>query len=1029
MESTERIVRTWMASEDDEVLDELVSEISADRTSLLNVVKALGEYLTSEDDQLRKKGVELLSSVISRCPSEKLNRQTVRVLTTFYGKKLDDSETVIPALKGLIKLVILPCYTSIDAAATIKDVFQYIKMKSFVQSVRFMVYTIIDAVMEKHREVLKAMGEDFISGYINLAEGEKDPRNLMVAFAIARVILIEFDISRHVESLFNITFCYFPITFRPPPNDPYGITTDDLRLALRDCMSATPAFGPLAIPVFLEKLIAGSKATKRDTFQALAVCLPVYGPALARASARKLWSAFKLEVFQPTDSTIEEEALRAIQILVKTVYQGEELALESSEDIQGLARDACEECIQILREPEKSQAKPATKILCSFITTTPSVSRYTVSQAVPHLVRLFLNPDELPNRPAVLLLLSEFVMAARNSMLIDDAIPALFSYKDEVLGAFIVGLKNISSRQAAITGLKGMITTKSLLSDEELGFIVHNVNEVLDTNNDADGHSEEEVDLLGSIAAVALHHIKDQTLPLLFSSLPDVAPSREAVAERAKCWRILSALKVLCVQPELFETLVIRLTTKLDLICIAKEWDSEPSAAYAHSILKTISLTLSTKVDQGHPDVVKYVDRLVPRIFNLFIHSALVPNRASMVATNTRLLQVAGEIITLVIQTLSLQRQEAFARAIFDAFIISGNVKDISEGLQKIPDVAFLPFRETSDKNQRNIVTLFAAAVIPLKKEVKPPVPDLPEFLDELLHWSLSIADDMFQRQAILQLISTMVNKRPEDLSSFLQRKLDYYWPAEVSNPDRPFQNRRNAVEAWIWLSKALLVRNHPLALHFTDKLFEAFGDNQISWDVAKAVGEIAAPDPILTKQHDAVIKVLYAQKFVNNVLPRIISGAKDSAKPQNQTASLVALTALVRSIPKATYAHEVTSLIPLLLRGLDLPDNDIRHNIIDTFLAAAEGDSPEKSMVAEHASTLVTSMLKNCTVENMPSARVRIAALRYLAVLPQVVRYDVLHPHKLTVIRELAKALDDPKRLVRKEAVDARTIWFKYKG
>lgn len=93
------------------------------------------------------------------------------------------------------------------------------------------------------------MGTRFIAGYINLAEGEKDPRNLMVAFAIARVILIEFDISEHVEvskknripfclltilqGMFNILFCYFPITFRPPPNDKYGITTVDLRMALR----------------------------------------------------------------------------------------------------------------------------------------------------------------------------------------------------------------------------------------------------------------------------------------------------------------------------------------------------------------------------------------------------------------------------------------------------------------------------------------------------------------------------------------------------------------------------------------------------------------------------------------------------------------------------------------------------------------------------------------------------------------------------------------------------------------------------
>lgn len=38
--------------------------------------------------------------------------------------------------------------------------------------------------------------------------------------------------------------------------------------------------------------------------------------------------------------------------------------------------------------------------------------------------------------------------------------------------------------------------------------------------------------------------------------------------------------------------------------------------------------------------------------------------------------------------------------------------------------------------------------------------------------------------------------------------------------------------------------------------------------------------------------------------------------------------------------------------------------------------------------------------------------------------RYDILHSTKPTVIKELAKAIDDPKRVVRKEAVDARTAW-----
>ena len=54
-------------------------------------------------------------------------------------------------------------------------------------------------------------------------------------------------------------------------------------------------------------------------------------------------------------------------------------------------------------------------------------------------------------------------------------------------------------------------------------------------------------------------------------------------------------------------------------------------------------------------------------------------------------------------------------------------------------------------------------------------------------------------------------------------------------------------------------------------------------------------------------------------------------------------------------------------------------------------------------------------------------AALKFLSVLPQVVRYDVLHPQKPFVLRQLSKALDDPKRVVRKEAVDARYVFFDF--
>jgi DNA repair/transcription protein MET18/MMS19 len=105
---------------------------------------------------------------------------------------------------------------------------------------------------------------------------------------------------------------------------------------------------------------------KRDTLQTLALCLPVYGPTVAANSARKLWSSLKLEIFQPTDLETEGEALKTTQVLIKTIYADE----VSNADLGGLANDACAECIQILKEPEKSQAKPAIKVLCAFMSTT-----------------------------------------------------------------------------------------------------------------------------------------------------------------------------------------------------------------------------------------------------------------------------------------------------------------------------------------------------------------------------------------------------------------------------------------------------------------------------------------------------------------------------------------------------------------------------------------------------------------------------------------------------------------------------------
>lgn len=275
---------------------QLVDGVSSGEIGLLDVVRALGEYLTSTEDPIRIRGINILTGVLTRIPESKINRQGTQVLTNFFTDKLEDSEALSASLTALITLSKLPTFGSGESVQVWNGLVEHVRMKSHVQPTRHLVFTLIDALMKRHREAFKNLGPGFISQYVKLAEGEKDPRNLMLVFGIDLVILLDLDPWIHLEDLFDIIFCYFPITFRPPPGDPYGITADDLKLALRKCMAASARFAPLAMPLFLEKLPPSLGESKKDTLKSLTACLPVYGAQAIQGYAKDLWDALKPEV-------------------------------------------------------------------------------------------------------------------------------------------------------------------------------------------------------------------------------------------------------------------------------------------------------------------------------------------------------------------------------------------------------------------------------------------------------------------------------------------------------------------------------------------------------------------------------------------------------------------------------------------------------------------------------------------------------------------------------------------------------------
>jgi len=82
----------------------------------------------------------------------------------------------------------------------------------------------------------------------------------------------------------------------------------------------------------------------------------------------------------------------------------------------------------------------------------------------------------------------------------------------------------------------------------------------------------------------------------------------------------------------------------------------------------------------------------------------------------------------------------------------------------------------------------------------------------------------------------------------------------------------------------------------------------------------------------------------------------------------------------------------------------------------------PDK--LVDHVGTLVPSLLHFATNSYFP-LNLRKGALVCLSVLTHKMPFMRLQPYKDTVVRQLKKALDDRKRIVRHQAVKTRNLWF----
>lgn len=133
-----------------------------------------------------------------------LDRQSTKVLTTFFTTKLSDStHSLVPCVVALTKLTQGETFGTMEGIEVVKGIYSSVVLKNHPQSIRHTLYTLLDSLMSNCRPSLVRMGKEFIKGYCQFVEGEKDPRNLMISFGLVRIIVLEFDIEGCVEVNFH----------------------------------------------------------------------------------------------------------------------------------------------------------------------------------------------------------------------------------------------------------------------------------------------------------------------------------------------------------------------------------------------------------------------------------------------------------------------------------------------------------------------------------------------------------------------------------------------------------------------------------------------------------------------------------------------------------------------------------------------------------------------------------------------------------------------------------------------------------
>ena len=308
------------------------------------VTQHLGGYLTHHDSNVRMRSVLLLAELLQRLPDLPINAKSGASLCGFFAERLEsDYDSAIPcflALKSLLKSrpsVFKEQPTVVEKI--VRSTLQAHHIPSMAQSFRYGAYELVSVLLEEEAyfPLIRRQGFEFVQQFVNAMDGEKDPRCLLLCLRVSTKLLTLFDdevVKQAAKPVFEVTCVYFPITFRPPPNDPYGITTESLVEGLTQVFCASPYMAEHVVPMTLDKLALTKQEVslaKLDSFKLLSACFPRYGIAATEPYLVQLQRDVYRHVVNAEEAEVADAAVALIGTIAKEIakeYEAGEYIVE-----------------------------------------------------------------------------------------------------------------------------------------------------------------------------------------------------------------------------------------------------------------------------------------------------------------------------------------------------------------------------------------------------------------------------------------------------------------------------------------------------------------------------------------------------------------------------------------------------------------------------------------------------------------------------------------------------------------------------